>query len=301
MQAPELKEIELKIAGYNLHSVPTGRFGLDGGAMFGTVPKTLWEKTNPADEYNRIELEARALLITSEDEKILVDTGVGSDFVEKFGENSGSKFAQIYGVKAGDPDIHSGLDKYGLGVEDITRVFLTHLHFDHAGGATCARNGEIMPTFPNAKYYVQKKNLDTALAPNIRERASYLPANFKPLIDHKVLEIVNGPDSSILEGFSFYISNGHTQGLQVVQLQDKDCGISYCADLIPTSTHVRLPFVMGYDLQPLLVIEEKRKLMQISFDKNWYLFFEHDPYVELAHVEPFKNNDFHVKQGYTLK
>jgi glyoxylase-like metal-dependent hydrolase (beta-lactamase superfamily II) len=302
MQAPaNLKELELKIGDYELHSVPCGRFGLDGGAMFGTIPKTLWEKSNPADEFNRIELQGRALLAISPTEKVLIDTGVGSDFIEKYGEKAGSKFAQIYGVRGEDPDIHEILKKHGLTVEDITKVFLTHLHFDHAGGATCSRDGEIVPTFPNATYFVQKKNLETALEPNIRERASYLPANIKPLLDHKVLEVINGPDSTLLEGFSFFISNGHTQGLQVVQISHEKHGIAYCADLIPTSTHVRLPFVMGYDLHPLMVIEEKKLLMQMAIEKNWYLYFEHDPRVELAQVETYKESDFQIKQGFTLK
>ncbi|MGZ3692350.1 MAG: MBL fold metallo-hydrolase, partial [Pseudobdellovibrio sp.] len=170
-QSNEVHSLSLKIGPYTLHAVPTGLFALDGGAMFGTVPKVLWQKSNPPDELNRIPMEARALLLQSSDRNILVDVGNGSDFVAKYGEKLGNKFAEMYGVDASGTSLLSSLKKYNLKPEDITDVILTHLHFDHAGGATCERNGKIVPTFPNAKYYVQKSNYETAITPNIREKA----------------------------------------------------------------------------------------------------------------------------------
>ncbi len=295
-----LKKISLQIGDYEVHAIPTGLFGLDGGAMFGTVPKVLWQKTNPADEQNRISLEARALLLKSSKRNILIDNGIGHDFVEKYGDKLGKKFADIYAVKSGVASLEKSLAFHGLKLDEITDVILTHLHFDHAGGSTRSENGKLVPTFPKAKYYVQKKNLDVALKPNLREKASYLPANFQPLLQQNVLETLSGPSENYFPNISFYISDGHTQGMQVVKVSDGKNGIVYCADLIPTSTHVRLPFVMGYDLEPLRLIEEKRKLLQEVEQKNWYLFFEHDPHMDAARVSQLEG-DFSVSEGYVLQ
>ena len=155
MEAHQFNSLNLKIGPYTLHPIPTGIFGLDGGAMFGTVPKTLWQKTNPADEQNRIPMEARALLLKSPDRNILIDTGNGSDFIAKYGEKAGSKFAEIYSVSQNGPNLISSLKKYNLNPEDITDVILTHLHFDHAGGSTKAVENQIVFIFLKAQYYVQ--------------------------------------------------------------------------------------------------------------------------------------------------
>ncbi len=293
------KSISVSIGRYQVLAIPTGIFGLDGGSMFGTVPKTLWQKTNPADENNRIQLEARALLLKSPQRNILIDDGVGGDFVEKYGEKLGNKFAEIYAVKKGGVSLESSLKRHGLSVEDITDVILTHLHFDHAGGSTCFRDGQISPTFPNAKYYVQKRNYVTALNPNIREKASYLGANFKSLMDSGVLNLIEGTCDNLFPNISMYLSDGHTLGLQVVKISDGKNGIVYGSDLIPTSSHIRLPFVMGYDLEPLKLIEEKRKLLDEVVKNNWYLFFEHDPFMDTAQIKA-ENNDFFLKEGFFI-
>lgn len=293
-------KIHLNIGGYEVIPLPTGLFGLDGGAMFGTVPKALWEKTNPADEHNRIEMEARALLLKSKDRIVLIDTGNGSDFIAKYGDKLGAKFAELYGVDTSGPSLKKSLAAYGLTFSDITDVILTHLHFDHAGGATSEIDGKVQATFPNAKYYVQTENLKTAQHPNIREKASYLAPNFEPLLAANKLTLVDGSKKDLLPNISVWVSNGHTTGQQVVIVEDDAQKLIYCGDVIATSTHVRSAWVMGYDLHPLQVIEEKTQLLQSSLDKQTYFFFEHDPYCDVATVEPDKA-DFKVKDRFWLE
>lgn len=291
-----MQKIKLEIAGYQICPIPTGIFGLDGGAMFGTVPKSLWQKTNPADDQNRIRMEARALLLKGHGRNILIDCGNGSDFIEKYGEKLGGKFQEIYAVDSSGPTLISSLKSFDVTPEEITDVILTHLHFDHAGGATCFRNGKVVPTFSNAKYYVQKENFETAKNPNIREKASYLAANFEPLVQAGVLQLLSGP-TEIFPYINVQLSHGHTIGQQNVLISDDDSGIFYCADLIPTSSHIRLAWIMGYDLDPLKIIEEKRKALGEAANKNWYLYFEHDPDCDAAKVSA-NGSDFSVSEKF---
>lgn len=293
-------KIHLTIGGYEVIPLPTGLFGLDGGAMFGTVPKALWEKTNPADEYNRIQMEARALLLKSKDRNVLIDAGNGSDFIAKYGDKLGTKFAELYNVDSSGPSLKKSLATHGLNAQDITDVVLTHLHFDHAGGATTEIDHQIKPTFPNAKYYVQAENLKTAQNPNVREKASYFAANFQPLLDANQLTLVNGPTKNLLPNISVWVSNGHTTGHQVVIIEDDTQKLIYCGDVIPTSTHVRSAWIMGYDLNPLQIIEEKTHLLKSALDKNTYFFFEHDPYCDVATIEADKT-EFKVKERFWLE
>ena len=296
------KLTELKIGPYTAHSIPTGLFGLDGGAMFGTVPKVLWEKTNPPDEQNRISMEARALLLQDPENKkyILIDTGNGGDFIAKYGEKLGASFAKMYNVDQSGPSLVKSLAVHGFKPTDITDVILTHLHFDHAGGATTTdSNGKVIPTFPNAIHYVQAANLETAKNPNRREKASYFPANFQPLIDAGKLKLLSGPQHDLLPGINTSISHGHTQGHQNVIIADSTSQLIYCGDVVPTSSHVRSAWIMGYDLDPLKLIEEKRALLARSSEKLTYYFFEHDPYCEFATVE-FLNDEFKVKEKFVL-
>ncbi|MGE3756251.1 MAG: MBL fold metallo-hydrolase [Pseudobdellovibrionaceae bacterium] len=186
-----------------------------------------------------------------------------------------------------------------LKLEDITDVVLTHLHFDHAGGSTTERNGKLVPTFSNAKYYVQKKNLEVASHPNIREKASYFPANYQPLVDAGVLTLLDGNVENFIPGLSSIVSNGHTQGHQMIKVSDGKKSLLYCGDVVPTSSHVRLAWVMGYDLEPLRLIEEKTKVLSQAADEGWYLYFEHDPHVEAAQVQKY-GNDFAVQSRYVL-
>ncbi len=292
--------VTIHVGGYEAHPIPTGIFGLDGGAMFGTVPKVLWQKTNPADEHNRIPMEARALLLISKDKKILIDTGNGSDFQEKYGEVFGKKFQDMYAIDEEGPSLIKSLQKYNLTADDITDVILTHFHFDHAGGATKSENGKIIPAFKNANYYIQNANLKNAMNPNKREKASYLKANIEPLIEAKKLVILDETTHPNLKNISFYISHGHTEGHQSVTIQDENTQLIYCGDLIPTSTHVRSAWVMGYDLNPVQLMEEKKGVLQLSQNKKTYYFFEHDPYCDIATVIPDKD-DFKVEERYWLK
>jgi glyoxylase-like metal-dependent hydrolase (beta-lactamase superfamily II) len=268
---------KLKIGEYEACAISTGIFGLDGGSMFGTVPKVLWEKAIPADENNRIPMEARALLLKSKDKNILIDCGNGQDFIAKYGEKLGSKFAEMYNIKKDGANLIGSLKSEGLEPKDITHVIFTHLHFDHCGGGVCEQNGELVPAFPNAQYFVQEANLNAAKNPNARERSSYFQSNFEPLIKRNVLTTFKGDTENILPGISVYVSNGHTEGQQVVKITDGKTTLLYCADLIPTSAHIRLPWIMGYDLHPLLMLEEKARFLGPAADEGWYLFFEHDP------------------------
>ena len=295
----EVLKTQIKIGPYKVCPIPTGQFGLDGGAMFGTVPKVLWEKNNPADDHNRIQMEARALLLKSPGCNILIDTGNGSDFVAKYGDKLGSKFAQMYVIDESGPSLLKSLAQNGLSEADIHHVILTHLHFDHAGGATKSVDGKIVPTFPNARYWVQKENLETALKPNLRERASYYAINFQPLADAGVLEVLDGARTEFLPGVSCFISNGHTQGQQIIKVTDGKTSLLYCADMVPTSSHVRTPWLMGYDLRPLELMEEKQKWLAEAAAESWYLFFEHDPYCDAALIER-QGSDFAVQKRFWL-
>lgn len=295
----QIENKKLKIGPYEVCPVPTGLFGLDGGAMFGTVPKVLWERSNPPDDKNRIAMEARGLLLKSPECNILIDTGNGGDFIAKYGDKLGTKFADLFNIHSEGPSLLGSLEKHDLKPEDIHHVILTHLHFDHAGGATTEKNGQLVPTFPNAQYWVQKGNLETARHPNVRERASYYPANFEPLLKAGVLNILDGPRQDLLPGVSVIISNGHTQAQQVVQVSDGTTTLLYCGDMVPTSTHVKLPWVMGYDLHPLTLIEEKQKYLGEAADHSWYLFFEHDPYCDAAQIER-SGSDFAVQKRFWL-
>ena len=275
----------LELGPYRATPIPTGIFALDGGAMFGTVPKVLWEKSNPSDSQNRIDMEARALLIQGPGRNILVDCGNGGDFVAKYGEKLGPKFAEIYAVKPGGPTLLGSLAKAGLKAEDITDVILTHLHFDHCGGGVCLRDGKLAPTFPKAQYYVNEINLEVARKPNIREKASYLAPNFEPLLAGQKLRVLKAGENPFPEGISLFLSHGHTAGQQHVKVTAGGKTLVYCGDLIPMAAHARLAWIMGYDLHPLEIIEEKRQLLSQAADENWYLFFEHDPIQAFSQVE----------------
>lgn len=290
----------LKIGPYTVHAIPTGLFGLDGGAMFGTVPKVLWQKNHPADAENRIPMEARALLLVSSDKKILIDTGNGDSFIEKYGEKMGTKFSQMYAMDPHGPNLKKSLANLNIKPSDITDVILTHLHFDHCGGSTEANeNSLIVPTFKNATYYVQHSNYMNALNPNKREKASYLKANFEPLMTAKVLKLLTTDTDENLPNIRFFVSDGHTQGHQSVIIADDHQQLIYCGDVIPTASHIRSAWVMGYDLNPLKIMDEKNKLLQLSQNKKTYYFFEHDPYCDLATVQ-INNDDYQVEQAFQM-
>lgn len=294
-----VERTSLKIGEYEVCPIPTGIFGLDGGAMFGTVPKVLWEKSNPPDEKNRIPMEARGLLLKSKNRIILIDCGNGGDFVAKYGEKLGTKFAEMYGVQGEAIQLKKSLLSHGVTPEMVTDVILTHLHFDHCGGGVTEKNGQLVPTFSKAQYYVQKENLETAQSPNIREKASYFSANFQPLLAAGVLKVIDGEVKNLLPQISVLLSYGHTRGHQMVLIESPEKTLLYCGDVIPTSSHVRLAWVMGYDLEPLKIISEKEKILQRAAREKWFLFFEHDPYCDAATVIP-AGADFAVEKRFLL-
>lgn len=265
----------MRIGNYELHAIETGRFGLDGGAMFGVVPKALWEKTNPPDEKNRIELAARALLLVGGGKKILIDVGNGSKYDEKL--------RSIFKIDSSQYNLTSSLKKFNITPSDITDVILTHLHFDHAGGSTYREGAEVKPTFPKAKYYVQREHWRAATNPTERDRASFMSEDFVPLQFHSVLEYTEG-EGEILPGVSVRLVHGHTPALQCPLITDGTTTVFYCADLIPTTSHIALPWIMAYDLRPLITLEEKKTILNQAVDESWIIFFEHDPHVEAARV-----------------
>jgi glyoxylase-like metal-dependent hydrolase (beta-lactamase superfamily II) len=257
---------------FGLYSLSDGFFGLDGGAMFGVVPKPLWERTNPPDERNRIRLALRPLLVVTGKECVLIDTGIGDKW--------DAKNTDIYRIEHTDT-IESSLARAGFKPDDITKVVLTHLHFDHAGAATkLDSTGKPVPRFPNARYYVQQKEWNLALSPNRRSRAAYLPDNFVPLQEAGQLELVDGnfrlelAPGLVLE---LLLTGGHTPGHQVVLLRSGGNTAIYWGDLVPTRSHIATPYIMGYDLLPLETMEQKEKLVPQAIAGKWLSFLEHDP------------------------
>ncbi len=266
----------MQIGKYTIKIIHSGFFSLDGGAMFGIIPKPLWEKTNPADEANRIKLATRNLLLENGNKKILIDTGMGNKWDEKN--------TNIYSIDQKDYALGSSLSQFGLKPEDITDVILTHLHFDHTGGSTIEENGKFVPAFPNAKYFVQKKHFEWAMNPSYKDRGSFIKENFEPLAENGVLNFIEG-EKKFDENIEFILGNGHTFSQQLIKISDSSTTLLFCCDLFPTSTHIPLPYIMGYDLQPLVTLEEKKKILKKAVDENWKLFFEHDPQTVYATVK----------------
>lgn len=278
----------MQIGKYKLRTIFSGKISLDGGAMFGIIPKPLWEKTNPADELNRVTLATRNLLLLSDDKKILIDTGMGKKWDDKA--------KNIYNI---DPklDLVLALVQNGIKSEEITDVLLTHLHFDHTGGSTKFDNGKLVPAFPNAKYFVQKKNFEWAMNPSDRDRGSYIKENFEPLVKEGVLNLVDG-EIQFDDNISFRIINGHTFGQQMIKISDSSNTVLYAADLLPFVSQIKIPYVMGYDLQPLVTIAEKKKYLQLAAKENWLLYFGHDPDYAIATVKHSENG---IVQDVVLK
>ena len=263
----------LTLGPWTIHTIETGTLKLDGGAMFGSVPKPIWNKRHPADERNRITLAMRALLLEGEGRRVLVDIGVGDKFPPKL--------MDIYAVDHGEHTLERSLAALGIGVEDITDLVLTHLHFDHAGGATQLRGGVLVPRLPRAHAYVQRRNWENAQHPNPRERASYMSENYVPLMDAGRLRLWEGPQQP-WPGFELFTADGHTRGQQLVRVSAREGTLYFVADLIPTAAHVRIPFVMGYDIAAIETMEEKRALLTRAAAEGAWVCLEHDPVIALA-------------------
>lgn len=262
----------LILGDWTVRTVEAGHLWLDGGSMFGSVPKPLWSRTNPPDERNRIRLAMRCLLAQGHGRTVLVDVGLGEKFPDKLRD--------IYRVES-EPSLLASLAAAGVAPGDVTDVVLTHLHFDHAGGSTVNTPEGLRPTFPTARWWVQRRNWDNAHAPNPRERASYMPENYDALADGGRLELLDGA-TTLWPGFEVVPVNGHTRGQQVVRIAGGGKALWYVADLIPTAAHVRIPFVMGYDVAAIETMEEKRAVLTRAVSEQAWVVLEHDPDTALA-------------------
>jgi glyoxylase-like metal-dependent hydrolase (beta-lactamase superfamily II) len=262
-----------------VYSVDTGFFKLDGGAMFGVVPKVIWNKLNPADENNLCSWSMRCMLAVDGERRILIDTGMGTKQSEKF-------FSHYH--LHGEGELMKSLNQLGFSADDITDVILTHLHFDHCGGAVKLTNEKLEPAFPNAIYWSTAKHWEWAINPNSREKASFLKENFVPLQEHDQLKFVEEKEGELTpfsNNIDILFAHGHTQSMMLPLIKYKGKTICYMADLIPSSMHVPLPYVMGYDMFPMTTLIEKEIFLKKACEENYILFFEHDPAGECCTVE----------------
>jgi len=282
-----------------LFTIETGHFKLDGGAMFGVVPKSMWNKANPADDNNMCSWAMRCLLIEHGNYRILVDTGIGTKQDEKF-------FGYYY--LHGNDTLEKSLAKHGFSTDDITDVFLTHLHFDHCGGAIKRDGEKLIPTFKNAFYWSNEKHWQWAVKPNEREKASFLKENILPIQESGQLRFIDSADNTEwIDDIRIRYVNGHTEAMMLPQINYNGQTLLYCADLFPSTAHLPLPWVMAYDMRPLDTLSEKRRLLNEAAANNYTLFFEHDPQIECCSLldtdrgvrlkDTFTLNDFVGKAG----
>lgn len=276
-----------------LYSINTGHFKLDGGAMFGVVPKSIWQKVNPADDNNMCSWAMRCLLIQDGKHLILVDNGMGNKQDDKF-------FGYYY--LHGNDTLDLSLAKHGFHKDDITDVFLTHLHFDHCGGSIeyNADRTKLSPAFKNAKYWCNEKHWEWAVNPNPREKASFLKENIMPIKESGQLNF-SDTTKDFMPGFKMYEANGHTEGMMLPLIKYKDTTVAFLADLIPSAGHIPIPYVMGYDVRPLNTLKEKEYILKQAAENNWTLFFEHDPTIECCTVAQTErgirmNKNFDLKE-----
>ncbi len=259
-----------------LYSIDTGHFKLDGGAMFGVVPKTMWQKLNPPDENNMCNWAMRCLLIEEGNRLILVDNGIGNKQDEKF-------FGHYYLDKANT--LEKSLAKYGFHKEDITDVFLSHLHFDHCGGSIERVNEKLVPAFKNATYWSNENHWKWATEPNDREKASFLKENILPIQESGQLQFVSRIEGEeFIPGIHIRFVNGHTESMMLPQIRFKNKIVVFVADLLPSAAHLPIPYVMAYDTRPLKTLVEKKAFLKEAQEKDFILFFEHDPTIECCNL-----------------
>ena len=265
-----------------LYPIETGNFKLDGGAMFGVVPKSIWNRTNPADANNMIDMAARCLLIENGNRLILIDTGMVDKQSDKF-------FSYYY--RWGNHSLDSSLRKYGFHRDDITDVFMTHLHFDHCGGSIQWNKDrtDYEPAFKNALFWTNEAHWEWATQPNAREKASFLTENLLPMKESGQLRFITRDESSFLPtselGFGILFIDGHTEKQMIPHISYKDRTLVFVADLLPTVGHIPLPYVMGYDTRPLLTLSEKASFLKNAVNNNYYLFLEHDAHNQICTVQ----------------
>lgn len=278
-----------------LYSIETGHFKLDGGAMFGVVPKSLWQRTNPADQNNMIDIAATSLLIENGKQLILIDTGLGNKQSDKF-------FS--YYFRWGDHTLDKSLAKHGFHRDDITDVFMTHLHFDHCGGSVQWNKDKTgyEPAFKNAKFWTNKEHWDWAINPNDREKASFLKENLVPMQESGQLHFLDRSEQRHFYkelNFEVFFADGHTDKQMIPIIEHQNNKLVFAADLLPTAGHIPLPFVMGYDTRPLLTLKEKKQFLDEAAKQNYYLFLEHDAHNEIINLKETEKG-IRLNQIYTF-
>lgn len=294
----------------NLYTINTGYFKLDGGAMFGVVPKSIWNKLNPADENNMCNWALRCLLIEDGERLILIDTGNGTKQDEKF-------WSHYY--LHGDETLHSSLASHGFSADDVTDVILTHLHFDHCGGAVDLVDGKLVTAFKNATYWSNEAHWNWAVRPNAREKASFLKENILPIQESGQLKFIDNwwqkntgsegwsvtvdnrlPEVQFSENISIRFVSGHTEAMMLPQIRYNGKTIVYMADLLPSAAHIPLPYVMGYDMFPLTTLNEKKMFLDEAVAGDYILFFEHDPKIECCTLQQTEKG-VRMKDTFALK
>ncbi len=274
-----------------LKTLETGVFGLDGGSMFGVVPKALWAKTyTEPDEENRIPLSARVLYIEFDNRKILVDTGNGTKYNEKL--------QKIYKIDIDKSDISNVLTKINLKPDEITDVILTHLHFDHCGGSTIRIEGNIVPSFPNAKYFVQKEQWDWAMTPTEKDAGSFIKDDFVPLFENGKVTFLEGK-TTFADFIEIIPMFGHTPAMQTVKVNLGSQIYYFAADLIPTSAHLNLPYILAFDNFPLTTLKEKKEILSQAIEEDWVIIFEHDAFLPAGRIG-FKDGKYYVREKVVL-
>ena len=258
----------MQIGPYKLTSLVTSTFALDGGAMFGVVPKTMWSKHVEVDELNRIEMVTRTLLLESNDRKILIDTGNGDKWQPRHRE--------IFKIELDPYILPQSLATHGITVEDITDVICTHLHFDHVGGNTRIEDGKVVPVFPNATHWIQSDNWDLANSPSEKDKASYLAENWAVLAENGMMQVLKS-ERELFDDINLELVHGHTLGQQLPVISDGTSTLLYGADLFPMKAHIPIPWVMAYDNEPMRTIAEKKRILPRLLEQDAIIFFEHDP------------------------
>ena len=264
----------MKLGKFELHLLSDGTFRLDGGSMFGVVPKVLWQRTDPADEKNRILMGLNSLLVRTGRENILIETGIGNRL--------DTKQRDIFGVEQ-PKTLMDRLKALGVKPEDIDIVICSHLHFDHVGWNTIVEKGKFIPTFSKATYVIQSAEWEAAMHPNIRTKMNYSEEHFLPLEEHGVLRLVEG-EEEVTDGIRVFPAGGHTDGHQVVKIESDGKAALFLADLVPMTSHIRIPYVMSYDLYPLQTIQAKDKILKQALEEGWLLIFVHAPVVGMGYL-----------------
>mgnify|MGYP006129126315 FL=1 len=264
----------MKIGQYDLYSIETSEFSLDGGAMFGIIPKTLWKEKLSPDRLNRVDMVTRSLLMVTDNRKVLIDTGNGSKWAKKY--------LDMYNIDFSKYNILSSLKKSGFETDDITDVICTHLHFDHIGGNTFYQNDIIEPTFPNATYWISRDNWALANQPSVKDQGSFISQDWEVLEKNNMIKLV---DEQFLDGIDIFFTHGHTNGLMHPIISDSNKKLFYGADIFPTHAHLPVPWVMAYDLHPAKTMSEKSKLLKKMYEEEWILFFEHDPFYQACTID----------------